>query len=498
MTNFFSLNDLGLSQSTDQLLQTWLTEMQSNFPGYAPSAANLEYVQAQIFASFAADLATLCSNGATELFRTFATTLVGIPFQQGVSAQAVINITAQTSPTIIATTSADITIAGGSIVSLPVIALPYGIAAGTITITDPTLANTQNWTTPGANAGDTSIPVSIQTPNFDYVAGSTISGTQSYEVPALTEFELDALGFTNLESATIDAGTSQQVTVTAVQSGVVFNGAGSGGDVQSIQQLPWVGSITLVSAASGGADPEDDTHYLNRVTTALQLQAPRPITAADYATMALNFNPYPGTDQQEVGRATSIDGYNPADGSFNNQRMVAVAVTDENGFALNNDTLYGYPNGSSLNIVSTTPSPVAGWGIAGWLQSLREINFIVNVINPTYTPVYVTVSVKAASGYDVMSVQLNVQASVLAYLAPSAWGLPPVSAIGWDNTTTIYQSKLLNVIQNTAGVDHVIAGTLKFGFSPTPSNTTDIALPGAIALPTSTTSTVPTSGITVT
>jgi hypothetical protein len=86
MTGFFSLSDLGIAGSSSQLLATWLQNMQAAFPGYQPSAASLEYVQAQIFASFAADLATLCSEGATELFRMYASTLVGIPYQQGTAA----------------------------------------------------------------------------------------------------------------------------------------------------------------------------------------------------------------------------------------------------------------------------------------------------------------------------------------------------------------------------------------------------------------------------
>lgn len=496
MPNFFSLTDLGLSTSSSQLLSQWLAQMQAAYPGYSPSAANLEYVQASIFASMAADLASLCSQGATELFRQYATTLVGVPYQQGVAAQAIITVNPQVSPSVVATTSSLLS-TGGPILSIPVIALQYGIAAGTITLTDPTLVHTQTWTTSGASAGATAIPVTSQTPNFAYPVGSTFSGTQIYDIPVLSQFSLDALGFVNLADTQFNAGTPGNITLTAVQAGTVFNGAGSGGSIQSVQQLPWVTSLSLVTAASGGQDPEDDTHYLNRVTTALQLQAPRPITATDYGTMALNFTPYPGTDQQEVGRATSIDGYNPNDGSFNNTRMVAVAVTDANGFALNNDTLYGYPGGTSSSIITTIPNPNTGWGIAGWLQSLREVNFIVNVINPTYSPIYVTVSVKAAAGFDPLSVQMNVQSALLSYLAPAAWGLPSASTETWLNTTTVFQSALATTVHRTPGVDHILDGTLLFGLAPSPSNQNDLTLPGAIALPTSTTATIPLGAITV-
>lgn len=496
MASFFSLTDLGLSASSSQLLSNYVAKMQATYPGYAPSNANLEYVQAQILASMAADLAALCGSGATELFRTYVTTLVGIPYQQGVSAQAIVTLKAQATPTQSATTSAALS-TGGPITSIPVIGLQYGLAAGTLTMTDPTLLHTQTFTTSGANAGDTSVSITSATPTFAFPSGSAIAGVQAYQVPVLSQFTLDAFGFVNLAPLTINSGTSQNLTLTATASGVIFNGAGQGGNIQSVQQLSWLTSISLVTAASNGQDPETDPHFLDRAKTALQLQAPRPITANDFGTMALNFSPYPGTDQQLVGRATSIDGYNPNDGSSGNQRMVTVAVTDANGFALNNDTLYGYPNGAANNVITTVPNPNSGWGIAGWLQSLREISFVVNLINPTYSPIYVTVTVKALAGYDVTSIQQSVQTALLGYLSPSNWGLPRNNNYAWNNSATIFQSTLVSVIQQAPGIDHVVQGTLAFGTGPTPSNTSDLAIPGPVALPTSSTTTIPTSGITV-
>lgn len=564
MTNFFSLNDLGLSSSSAQILQTWLDQMQEAYPGYTPSAANLEYVQAQIFASLAADLASLCSNGATELFRVYASTLVNLPYQQGVAAQAVVTIAANASASTVATLSQTLS-TGGPILTIPVAALPYGIAAGSFVITDPTLAHTQTYTTSGASAGATQVPISSATPNFAYPPGSTFTGTQAFDLPPQTQFNLDSFGFVNLADLTLNAGTSVNVTLTAVQSGTAYNGAGQGGIIQTVQQLPWINTVTLVTPGANGQDPEDDAHYLDRVTTELQLQAPRPITANDYGLMALNFNPFPGTDQQEVGRATAIDGYDPgthtftatttntsatltvvssftgvspgsvlsgagiqanttvlsintgantllmslpatagasgvtitSTGSYNNPREVAVAVTDDNGYALNTDTLYGYPNGTSSSIVTTTPNSNSGWGIAGWLQSLRETGFIVNLINPTYNPIYVTVSVKASTGWDATSVASNVQAALLGFLAPGGWGLPTLSSTTWQNTTVIYTSVLADVIQRASGVAYILDGTLKLGLSASPSNTLDLTLLGPIALPTSNTTTIPLGSITV-
>lgn len=495
---FFNLVDLGLAASASQLLQDWLTALQIAFPGYVPSQANLEYIQAQVFASHEADLAELCSSGGTELFRTYGTQLVGVPYQTGVAATAVVTITAGASSPTLTTLSSTIFSTGGPISNLPVVSLQNGVVAGAI-VTDDGLGHTQTWTTTGANAGDTSIPVSPQTPSPTFPVGSAVSGTSVYTLPSLTDFNLDQLGFYNLVPCSIVAGTTQQVNLVAVQSGTAFNGAGSGGLISTILEFDWISTVTLTAAAAGGQDPEDDTHYINRLVSALQLQAPRPITAADFAGMAANFTPAANTDQQDVGRATAVDGYDPIKASYNNTRTVCVCVTDANGLALNNDTMYGYPTGTLAVPILTPPSATSGWGIEGWLRSLREINYLVYVVTPTYSAVYVAVTVKAATGFDATTVKAAVQTALLNYLSPPAWGLPVSTTAGWQNSTNVYLSVLINVIQQTGFVAEVVPGTLAVGLAPNPTNTTtDLALPGPVALPVSSTTTIPTSAITVT
>src|ERR1035441_6080966 len=91
---FMSLVDSGLPVSQGQYLQIWLTAMQAQYPGYTPSLANPEYVQAYIFSAWAAANAQLCSAGATELFRQFGTQLLALPYEQGTPAQAIVTVTA--------------------------------------------------------------------------------------------------------------------------------------------------------------------------------------------------------------------------------------------------------------------------------------------------------------------------------------------------------------------------------------------------------------------
>ena len=493
MTNlpFFDLQQLGLSSSPSQLLTIWLQQMQTAFPGYQPSTGNLEYVMAQIFASWAADLAQLASAGGDELFQTYGTSLIGVAAELGSPAIAVVSFTASPLTTPIAQLSAPLS-TGGAITSLPVAALAYVVVAGSLTLTDGA-GHTQTWTTTGAALNATSIPVSSQTPNFAYPSGSTISGVAQYTLPAGSQVLLSLagapLGFVTSTDLPIQSGGSATANVAAVLPGTAFNGAGSPASMNS--QISWLSSVSVISPASAGQDPEDPAAYRDRLAATLQLLAPRPITANDYATMALNFVPQPNTDQQEVGRSTAIDGYDPTSNTYNNSREVTVCVADALGNPLTQDTMYGIGGSSSVPIL--LPS---SWGVLGWLRSLREVNFIVNVVAPNYTAVYVATEVKGLSGFAAATIQTGIQTALMNYLNPTAFGLPQSAQTGWSNTTSVYRSQLLSIIQGVAGVDHVVSLSLGFGANPT-NTTSDLLLPGPFPLPTSSTATIPLNAITV-
>lgn len=411
--SFFSLASLGLPVSAAQMMQTWFTAMQAAYPGYRPSLSSPEYVQAQVFASWAADTAAMCSAGSTELWRQYGTQLLGVPFEPGVAASAVATVTA-------------VDTAGYT--------LPQG--------TQVTL---------------------------------TLNGAQ--------------LAFQTATTLTIPNGSSSgTVTVVALQTGVAFNGATN--PAQLVSQINWVSGVSVAAPASNGVDQESDDQYVQRLASTAQLLGYATVTAPDYAARALNWVPLPATDQQEVGRATAIDGYDPTSNTLGNEREVTVCVTDANGLALNNDTLYGI-GGSSGNII-TNP---AQWGVAGWLASFREMNFIVNVVSPNYTPVYVAVTLHAAPGFTTATVQANVQSALLAYLSPPNFGLPQGATVGWTNSQTVFHSRVEAIIQNTQGVDHV--SLLAVDVNSHPTNTADLALPGPFPLPTSSVTTIPTSAITV-
>src|SRR5215831_2804854 len=106
------------------------------------------------------------------------------------------------------------------------------------------------------------------------------------------------------------------VLVTAVLEGAQGSALGGVGSiVQLIDVLDWVQTVVLTGATFGGKDAEDDTVYLNRLSQHMQRLSMRPILPADFSAMALDADP-------SVQRAVTIDGFNPADQTYNNQRMV--------------------------------------------------------------------------------------------------------------------------------------------------------------------------------
>ena len=190
------------------------------------------------------------------------------------------------------------------------------------------------------------------------------------------------------------------VVIRAVIEGSDANGLGGAGVlIQLIDVLMWVadGGVALTGATTGGQDDEDDTTYLNRLVAHLQRLSQRPILPNDFASMALDADP-------SVWRAVAIDDITQRTAPTTIERMVAVAAVDVNGAAV---------------------SPTVKANVDAYLQANREINFIVNVIDPKFTTINVATTVVALAGFTQAAVQSSVVASIQQYLSPATWGQDP-------------------------------------------------------------------------
>jgi len=251
-----------------------------------------------------------------------------------------------------------------------------------------------------------------------------------------------------------NATAAGAIVISALEIGVSNNNLGLANQVITlIDVLDYVQTVTLINPTSGGTDAELDADYLSRLSSRMQRLSQRPILPADFAAMTLDADP-------SIARAVAIDGYNPADQTYNNQRMVAVAAIDANGNAV---------SATVKNKIDTL------------LQANREINFIVNVIDPKYTTVNVVVGYKLALGFDQTTVDNGVTQAINNYLNPATWGQDPTITQGstsnsWVETPNVYYNEVIAAVSNVTGVDHVASLTLNAG-------TADIVMATPAALP---------------
>jgi len=294
----------------------------------------------------------------------------------------------------------------------------------------------------------------------------TLTDALGHTIPAGTQVSiLDHNGtpvpFQVLFDVVVSGGSSATaaggVTLIASTPGAAAtNLGGPGGAVQLIDPLAFVSAITMVAATTGGVDAESDDDYLARLSTELTTMSPRPILANDFAILANNVT--------GVQRAMAIDNYNPADQTTNNQRMVCVYSLDSTGSPV---------NASVKTAVQT------------YLQSLREVNFIVNTDDPVKREIDVTAAVVMNVGYTSADIIARVQQAIINYLNPATWGISPSDTpsnpITWINTPTINRLELASAITTVVGVN--VINTLTLGAHGGAQAATDYVMPGKAPIP---------------
>jgi hypothetical protein len=265
-------------------------------------------------------------------------------------------------------------------------------------------------------------------------------------------------GFQTSNDIIIPAGSmataAGAVTLTSIETGSLLTGLGGSGYAATlIDQLAYVDTVVLTGATTGGQDAELSSDYNNRLSRKLQRLSQRPILGTDYSLAAL--------DVAGVARCVALDGFNPGDGTMNNQRYVGVAAVDANGV------------------------PVSGTikaNLQSYLDSQREVNFVVLAFDPTVTQIDVTFNVKCLVGYTAATVQANAVAAIQNYLNPANWGKDPTitdataQATTWVETNMVYYWKVIQVLGQAEGVDRVISMTM--GIHGGALGNADIALPG--------------------
>lgn len=274
-------------------------------------------------------------------------------------------------------------------------------------------------------------------PRVAAYAYSTITVTApddtGYPIPAGTQMEIAGLSgervaFVTTVDAAIDA---TETSVAGVQIRSVIAGT-EANDLDAVPELvnalTFDATIVLDDPTSGGVDDETDAEYLDRLADQLTLQSPRPITESDCAAYAVFVEP-------EVYRAAAVNGFDPADDSTGNERMITIFPIAEDG-----------------GVVSVG----AKTRLLAEFADVTEINMEVYIDDPTMNTIDVVAEVAVWDGYTAASVATSVDAAIDAWLSATTWGRPPYGEVPtWIVETKVRYLSLAEIVRSVAGVRYI-------------------------------------------
>lgn len=264
----------------------------------------------------------------------------------------------------------------------------------------------------------------------------------------------DGVAFATTDPVTIPPGeTTGEVTLRATEAGTVGNGFDSGSSAAPIRSWAMIDSVRLIGASTDGADGETDGAYLERLRDELALTSPVPILPADFAALARR--------HPAVWRALPLNLYDPATGTWDNERMCPVAVTGRDGLPLGR---------------------TARGEVSAMLEAARELNWRSPVIDATYTSIDVAFDAVTWPGWDPVQVRDAALAAVPAYLSPATFGAPPgEDPTGWLDDPFVRLLEVAQALNEVPGLRHLTR--LQIGPARGPLDTRDVPLPGPAPLP---------------
>lgn len=288
----------------------------------------------------------------------------------------------------------------------------------------------------------------------------TMVDDAGYTIQAGTEVSIarsgnDFVTFEVVDDVVIDPGdTTGTVSLIATEPGAAANSLD--GPVELIDALVFVDSITIDESTAGGVDEEPLADYLNRLRDRLLVATETPILPRDFEIIALTFHPF-------VSRAIARDGYDPDTDTDENERMISLAVTDQEGEPLT--------SGEREEVQDT-------------LEGLREVNFIVHVIDADYTEIDVEFDFEPLAGFDKAEVRTSVENELNFYLSPANWGIRIPGAGEYSGASgfvdVVRYLEVASTIDRVPGVDYIT--TLNIAEAGDSLGTADISLTGAVPL----------------
>lgn len=255
----------------------------------------------------------------------------------------------------------------------------------------------------------------------------TLSDAAGHTVPAGTEVAVDVADGVVVFSTDADlviaaASTTGTVAATATSIGDDANGVTAGTAVRLRSAISFVQGVTIDVAVSGGTDPETDTAYFSKAAQRFQRLTEVLVLKDHFTAAALEVI---GT----TGRVLTIETYDGVGGP-------------------------PYTDGGHVTVVARA----AGGNLSGGdktaledtLEEATLVDVEVHVINATVTPIDVASQIVPVDGAVAATVQAAVEAALTSFLNTDTWPW-------WAK---VRYTDVVALIETTAGVDHIVAGTL--------------------------------------
>jgi hypothetical protein len=242
----------------------------------------------------------------------------------------------------------------------------------------------------------------------------------------------------------------KEVPIESIEPGTEQNQLSD--DPHLLDSVSYVTELIQTSAnTSGGKDAETPEEYLDRLTVELELLSTAPIVPKDYEKLARRVGMY---------RAVAIDGWDPVAETEGNERMISVAMVDEEG------------EGATAKKKEEYEAEV---------ESKREVNFVIHVIDPTYNEINVQVEAVALPGFDKDIVKEQIESALDNYLAARNSGNSPGEPRSWRQNTVVRKNELIWLINTVQGVDYIV-GDVKLSKGVGALKAEDVPLTGKAAL----------------
>lgn len=269
------------------------------------------------------------------------------------------------------------------------------------------------------------------TPDF-IVVGTTSAGVEvSFQLAATTALPIGPT----------------EVTMVAVTPGEDGNGVPLGPLAIATATATVVSAVAVTAPSDGGRDEETLDQYLDRLADTTATLRFGGVRASDLAALAR------GVDG--VHRAYGVDLYDPAIPGTPQERTATVFPVDR----------FGQPVSAGVKA-----------NLVAYLETLREVNFVVKVADPGYQALTVNYTVVGETGTTPSALQTEINVALGAYLSPASWGSTDADPQAWETKQTVRRNDLIRVVGSVPGVAYVDTLTINGG-------TADVPLPDPAGLP---------------